>query len=345
MLWLPVQRLLRNYVFGRLVKAIFTVWFVVTLTFFLIRLMPGNPVQAYIGQLMAQYGMSYADARDQAAALFAFDPNEPMWHQYLVFMTQLAHGQLGTSLLSKGTSVGSIIRAFLPWTLFSIGTGLLISFTLGIGLGMVMAYRRESVIDHVLSMLGSLLHSVPPYLLAIIILVFLGVQWQIVPATRMRGSLSPGVEPGFNLTFVLDVLFHASLPIATYVLTTIGTWMLTMKASTINTLDEDYVAFAKAKGLPERRIVGAYVGRNAILPLFTQLTLSMGYIFGGSVIIEFIYVYRGIGGTMLSAVNGRDYPVMQGIFLVTTISVVLANLLADLLYSRIDPRIRLGGSR
>jgi peptide/nickel transport system permease protein len=129
------------------------------------------------------------------------------------------------------------------------------------------------------------------------------------------------------------------------VLATIGTWMLTMKGSTVTTLDEDFVAFAKAKGLPEKRIVSAYVGRNAVLPLFTQLMLSMGVIIGGAAIIESIYVYRGIGGVLISAVNGRDYPVMQGVFLVTTIAVVVANLLADLLYSRIDPRIRLGRSQ
>jgi peptide/nickel transport system permease protein len=341
----PVLRVIaRNYLLGRLLKAAFTVWTVVTLTFFLIRLMPGNPIDQIINQLVSQYGVPYVEARDQAAALFSVDLNEPVASQYVGYMRRLLRGDLGSSLLSKGTPISSIIVSYLPWTLFSIGTALLISFTLGIGLGMLIAYRRESWLDHVLSTIGSLLHSIPNYLLAIVIIVFLGVQWRVLPVTQMRGALSPGMQPGLSLAFVGDVLFHAALPIATYVLTTVGTWMLTMKASTVSTLDEDYVAFGKAKGLPEGRLVSAYVGRNAVLPLFTQLSLSMGFVFGGAVVIENIFVYRGIGNVLLSAVNGRDYPVMQGIFLVTTAAVVVANLLADLLYSRIDPRVRLGSN-
>jgi len=176
-----------------------------------------------------------------------------------------------------------------------------------------------------------------------LLVVFLGVQWKILPIAAMRGSLSPGIQPEFSLTFVADALFHAALPIATYVLTTIGTWMLTMKSSTIAALEEDYVAVARARGLRDRRITTAYVGRNAILPLFTQLTISAGFIVGGSVLIEFIFVYQGIGYVLNSSIAQRDYPVMQGVFLVITISVVVANLVADLLYGRLDPRIRVGG--
>jgi peptide/nickel transport system permease protein len=345
---IPLPRVVRalagNFVFVRIVKAVFTIWVVTTITFFLIRLMPGNPVDQLVAQLVAQYNTPYVEARAQAAALLSLDLNEPVLNQYADYMRKLLQGNMGNSLLARGTSVSSIILAFLPWTLFTVGVGLLISFTLGIGLGMLMAYRRESLLDHTLSVLGSFLHSIPNYILSLLILVFLGVQWRLLPVTQMRGSLSPGMQPSFSPAFFGDVLFHASLPILAYVLTTIGTWMLTMKASTTSTLEEEYVAFGKAKGLPERRLVTAYVGRNAILPLFTQLTLTMGFIFGGAVLIEAIFVYRGIGGQLFSAVQGRDYPVMQGILLVTTAAVVLANLLADLLYSRIDPRIRLGRS-
>ena len=128
-------------------------------------------------------------------------------------------------------------------------------------------------------------------------------------------------------------------------LTTIGSWMLVMKSSTVETLGEDYVTVARARGLPDRRIATAYVGRNAVLPLFTQLAISLGFVVGGSILVEQIFRYQGIGYLLFNAVNGRDYPVLQGIFLVITIAVVLANLLADLLYSRLDPRIRVGGRR
>lgn len=335
-------RVVRNFWVRRLAKAIFTIFVVISLTFFLVRLMPANPIEVYINGLIEQFGIPYDQARNQAAALFAIDLDAPLFLQYLSYIRSLFRGDLGTSLLSAGTPVSSIILRFLPWTIFSVGIGLLTSFTLGIILGMVMAYRRESATDHVLSALASVLSSVPNYLIAMMLVVFLGVQWKLVDIAAMRGSMSPGMQPGFNLAFLRDVLYHASLPILTYVITTIGTWMLTMKSSTISTLGEDYVTVAKARGLPERRITTAYVGRNAALPLFTQLTIAIGFIVGGSLLIESIFVYQGIGLVLLRSITQRDYPVMQGVFLIITVSVIVANLLADVLYSRLDPRIKLG---
>ena len=126
-------------------------------------------------------------------------------------------------------------------------------------------------------------------------------------------------------------------------LTGIGAWMLLMKSSTLAALDEDYVTVARARGLSDRRIAIAYVGRNAILPLFAQLTIAVGFVVGGSFLVEPIFVYQGIGYILYRSIQQRDYPLMQGIFLMVTISVVFANLLADLLYSRLDPRIRTTG--
>ncbi len=313
----------------------------ITITFFIVRLMPTNPIDAYVNELMDQYGFSYEEAKDQAAALFNIDLDSSLWDQYVQYMVNLFHGDLGTSYRSKGTPVIKMIAKFLPWTLFSVGVSLLISFTLGILLGMIMAYRRESLLDHTLSALASIFSAIPNYLVGMMILVFLGVQWKIFPITKMRGSMSPGMRPAFTWAFIKDIFYHASLPILTYVLTTIGTWMLAMKSSTISTLGEDYITVAKARGLPERRIVTAYVGRNASLPLFTQLAISIGFIVGGSALIEFIFVYQGIGQLLLSSINTRDYPVMQGVFLVITISVILANFLADFVYGWLDPRIRI----
>lgn len=336
-----VSAVYRSYALQRLVKAAVTIFLISTMTFFLVRLLPGNPVDTYISVLIGQYGMSYQDAANQAAGLFSFNPNQPLSEQYWQYLTALSHGDLGTPLLSKGTTVGELIKTYLPWTLFSVGLGLLISFSLGIGLGMLIAYRREGVIDHVLTAIGSLLHSVPNYLLAIMIVVFLGVQLGWLPVTQMRGAYSPGVTPAVSFDFAKDALFHASLPIATYVLSTIGSWMLIMKSSTLATLDEDYVTAARARGLKDSRITTAYVGRNAVLPLFTQLAIAAGFVVGGSLLVESIFQYQGIGFLLKNSVNQRDYPVMQGIFLVVTVSVVVANLLADLLYGRLDPRIRI----
>jgi len=333
-----------SWILRRLVKFVVTVFVVSTMSFFLVRLLPGNPVDTFITTQMAQTGMSYADAAAMAQGLFSFNPKEPVLQQYATYMNNLIHGDLGNSLLSPGTTVVQTIRIYLPWTLFSVGVAQVIAFIVGILAGMLMAYRRTTWIDHLLTNLGSLLHAIPNYILAILIVVFLGVKLQLFDLTTMRGSYSPGVHPGFSLDFLSDALYHATLPILAYVLTTVGTWALVMKSSTVEALGEDYVTVAKARGLAETRIIFGYVGRNAVLPLFSQLAVTFGFVVGGSIFVEKIFGYQGIGAALFTAVNGRDYPVLQGIFLVTTISVVLANLVADLLYSRLDPRIRVAGS-
>jgi len=338
-----IRRVASSYLLRRLLKAVFTVFFVTSLIFFLIRLLPSNPIEVYINELIVQYSFTYEDARSLAASLFAIDLDAPMYAQYLNYLGHLLRGDLGNSLRSPGTTVGSVIAKFLPWTLFSVGTGLLVSFTLGVSLGMLMAYKRESSLEPVLSGIGSFLSSVPNYIIGILLLVFLGVRWELVPIGQMRGSMTPGMQPGWNLEFITDIFFHAALPITTYVLTTVGGWMLTMKSSTISTLGEDYVTVARARGLPETRITTAYVGRNAALPLFTQLAISIGFIVGGSILIEQIFVYQGIGYQLLVAIRNRDYPVMQGIFLIITASVIASNFLADFLYSWLDPRVRITG--
>lgn len=333
----------RNYAVRRIVKAFLTIYLVSTGTFFLARMLPGSPVDVYINQQITQYGMSYDQAASQAAGLFSFDPSRPLLLQYWEYLSGVARGDLGDSLLSPGVPVTSIVFAYLPWTLFSIGLGVLISFALGITFGMLMAYRREGFLDHLLSFLASVTHSVPNYLLATMIVVFFGVQLDVLPITEMRGAYSPGVEPNLSLDFISDALYHAGLPITVYVLTTIGGWMLVMKSSTVETLGEDYVTVARARGLKDGRIRSAYVGRNAVLPLFPQLAISLGFVVGGSILVEKVFQYQGVGYLLLESVQRRDYTVLQGILLIVTVAVVLANLLADLLYSRLDPRVRVNG--
>ena len=335
-------RFSESYLVRKILKAAFTAFLVITLTFFLIRLLPSNPIELFIQDLMVQYSMPYHEARDQAAALFAIDLDQPVLLQYFDYLSGLLRGDMGTSILSPGTPVTVFIKRFLPWTIFSVGIALTISFTFGIMLGLLMAYRREGFLDHFLTILASILSSIPNYILGILLIIWLGVRWGVIPVARMRGSLSPGITPGFTWEFFADALYHAALPITAYVLTTIGNWMLTMKSSTISVLEEDYVTVARAKGLKESRITTAYVGRNAALPLFTLLAISIGFVVGGSVLIETIFQYQGIGFILLQAINRRDYTVMQGVFLIITLSVIFANFFADILYSWLDPRIKLG---
>jgi peptide/nickel transport system permease protein len=331
-----------NFLVRRVAKALFTIFFVTTLLFFLVRLMPSNPLEIYIQELMSTYSMSYQDARSQAASLFSIDFDAPLWKQYLNYLLDLSRGNLGTSLRSTGTPVVNIIRQFLPWTLFSVGISLLLSFTIGVALGMVMAYRRDSWLDNLLSFFASITTSITPFLLGIMIIVFVAVQWRLIDFAKMRGSTSPGMTPGFSVAFIKDIFYHAALPIGTYIITTVGFWMLSMRNSTMATLGEDYVTVARARGLSDARIATAYVGRNAALPLVTQFALSLPAVIGGAVVIERLYSYQGIGAQLNASVFQRDYSVMQGIFLILTVAVVVANLLTDLFYGVLDPRIRIG---
>ena len=329
------------------VKALLTIWLTTSLTFFLIRLMPVSPVELKIDDLIqsSNGGLTYEDAKAIASGLFAINLNAPLHEQYISFVWNLLHLDLGTSFLSSGTGVTSIIIAVLPWTLFSVGTGLLLSFIVGIGLGLLAAYRRNSLFDRVVSTGGSLISSVPNYLIALLLILFLGVQTHLINFTSMRGAYSSGMSAGFTPAFIGDIFYHASMPIAIYFLTQIGHWILSMRSATLSALEEDYVTAARARGLSDGRIRTAYVGRNAVLPLVTQLAISVGLIVGGAAIIEQIFAYQGVGLRLLAAVTQRDYPVIQGIVMLTTIAVVVANLAADLLYSKLDPRIgRAGGS-
>jgi peptide/nickel transport system permease protein len=331
--------LFRNPVLRSIVKSLTTIVVVCTLTFFMVRLMPGNPVEIYIDKLVTEQMLSYEDALATATGKFSVDLNRPIYEQYVTYLANLARGDLGSSLLSEGTPVTALLLRYLPWTVFAVGGGLILSFVLGVSLGVLTAFRRNSFVDHAVSSVSAVVSSIPDYLIGIMLVVFLGVQLRWLPITQMRGVLSPGVQPGFTLEFFADAGFHAFLPILTYVLTHTGVWMLTMKNSTLATLEEDYVTAARARGLSERRITSAYVGRNAILPLFTQFTISAGFILGGALFIEFIFVYQGLGWLLYNSINQRDYPIMQGVFLMITVSVVVANLLADLVYTRLDPRI------
>lgn len=340
-----LRNLYTNYTVRTILQALVTIWAVITFTFFLIRLMPGNPVQVYVDFLINQQNMTYEEAYSRAASQFRFDPDASPITQYVEYMGQLLQGDLGLSITSSGTRVIDQIARYLPWTIFSVGLGLLISFTLGAILGTIMAYKRNTPIDHALSLLASVLSAVPNYIWGLLILIVLGVQLHWFNIGELRGTYDPSITPGFTLEFFGSVLSHVTLPVIVYVTGSVGGWMLNMRNSTISTLGEDYVNVARARGLTSSRILLAYVGRNASLPMFTLLAINIGFIIGGSVIIEELFVYKGIGSFLFWSITQRDYTSMQGVFLIITVSVVVSNLLADLLYSRLDPRVRVGGEK
>ena len=331
-----------NYLLRRLAKALFTIWLVSTVTFFVIRAMPGNAVDILMQDLTTA-GVSPEDARAQAASLMSINLDEPLGLQYLAYLGNIAKGNLGMSYKSAGLPVSKLIAEVLPWTLFSVGLSLLITFVLGIALGAVMAYKRDSLLDHLLSNVAATLDAISPYLIGLLAILLLSVTWKIVPIMDTRGAMSPGMKPAFTLAFLADIFKHVRVLLLVYVLSSVGSWMLQMKSNTVTTLGEDYVTVARARGLSDGRILTAYVGRNATLPLFTRLAISVGFVVGGSVLVETLFTYRGVGFLLARSISERDYPVMQGVFLIITIAVVFANLLADYVYGWLDPRVRVTG--
>lgn len=319
----------------RVVMIILTILFATSITFVVIRMMPGDPVETMAKTLMNQ-GMDWNEAYEKSAAMLNINPDESIITQYGKYITSLLKGDLGTSLLNK-KPVLEVIAGALPWTLFVLSISISIAFTVGIFIGMYVAWKRNTIVDPIASVYASVSGSLPDYIVGLLLIVFLSNTLKIFPA---RGAYSSSVEVGFNISFILDVFYHACLPILTYVVTGLGGWILAMKGSAISVLGEDYIMAARARGLSENRIRTKYVGRNAILPLVTSLTISFGMLFGGSPLVENLFAYPGIGFYLGQAISNRDYVLMQGLFLMITIAVVIANLVADILYAKLDPRIR-----
>ncbi len=337
-----LRAIYRSYIFRVTVQGLITLWVVTTCTFYMIRKMPNNPIEVKIDEFQTKQNLTYEEAKAKVAGLFDYDPDAPLFEQYTEYMGNLVQGDLGRSITTGRTPVTQQIAKYLPWTLFAVGLGLLISFVVGILAGAAMAYWRGSVFDNVLTAFASISYGVPDFVIAFMILLIGGIQLEIFQVGDYIGGVDPEIKSGFNLEYIRSLLQHVLLPVTTYVLSTVGGWMLTMKSSTISTLGEDYITVAHARGLSQRRILFGYVGRNAMLPLMTRLAISVGFVLGGSIIIEYIFIYPGLGKYLFEMTGKRDYTTIQGIFLVTSAAVVISNILADLLYGVLDPRVRIG---
>lgn len=332
-----------KYLLRRIAISVVIVYVVITLTFFLIRLMPGNAVDYLYNQLLQQGGLTPQQIQQQVSAIYGLMPKSPLWQQYLQYIAHVSVGNFGRSLLDPTETVAAVITSALPWTVFVVSISLLVSFCIGLAVGTVMAMFRRRRASNLILLLSSFLNAVPNYLVAIVLLYFLADLHHVFP---FGGAYSSAVPVGLNFGFIASIFRHAALPIAAFVVTAFGGWALMMKGSVIGTLGSDYVRTAESWGLPKRRIAQSYVGRNAMLPLVTGLAMAVGYMFGGSVFIETIFSYPGLGYYLIHSVDSRNYPVMMGCFILVTVAVITANLVVDLMYPLIDPRIaRIGGEK
>jgi peptide/nickel transport system permease protein len=324
-----------RFALRRLGFFVFTLWAALTLNFLLPRLMPGNPALAMVAKFHGQLGPGALNALE---ILFGVNTHRSLPAQYVSYLHQIATGNLGVSLEFYPASVTSVIGGAIWWTLGLVGVTTVLAFVLGTGLGIVSAWRRGGRLDSVLPPVFVITSAVPYFWVGMVLVLIFGITLGWLPS--QGGFYVSTDSPGLSLVYFEDVLSHAVLPAISLLITTIGTWILTMRNTMITTLAEDYVRMARAKGLPGRRIMLDYAARNAILPNLTGFAMSLGFVVSGAILIEYVFNYPGVGFMLLQAVQSEDYPLMQALFLLITVAVLLAILAADIATALLDPRTR-----
>jgi peptide/nickel transport system permease protein len=328
-----------DYALRRIGFFFLVVWITITVMFFLVHLAPGDPVTDQITRMQAQ-GQSLS-AGDELIATYKeqFGLDKSLPAQYLDYVKELAQGNLGYSVTSFPTKVTTLIGDALPWTLGLLFTAMLISWVVGTLLGGLLAWRSTPALARGLMSSVMLFAAIPYYLVALFLLYVFAYKLQWLPTGGARDPL--GTSGGI-LASIGDVLEHGLLPALSIVLAFVGFWMLGMRSMMVQVLGSDYLQLAEAKGLPEGRIFLRYGMRNAILPQVTSLAIYMGYMVAGSILVEVLFSYPGLGKVLVSAVDSRDYPVIQGVVLMMVVATAGALLIIDLLLPLIDPRIRYG---
>jgi peptide/nickel transport system permease protein len=316
-----------------------TVLAVMTATFGLIRLLPGGPFSQLRASLLRQ-GVPAEQVNQQIQNLQNIRPDAPLHIQYVDYMVSVLQLDLGTSI-SYSAPVADILARAVPWTVFIVVVSTVLMFAFGIVLGAVQAYWEGSKFDTIVSSISIAGMSVPFYVLAILLLLFFSYRWGIFPAS---GTDNPNIENTLSIAYFASVINHAVLPVAAYTITGIGAQALAMRGNSIQVLGEDFVKVARLRGLSDGRISTRYVARNAILPMYTGFLLLLGFRLGGTIILEQIFNYPGLGYYLFASLNANDYPLMMGTFLIITVALVIGVYVADLTYSKIDPRISAGDS-
>jgi peptide/nickel transport system permease protein len=322
-----------KFLFRRAVFYLLTAWAAITLNFFIPRMLPGDPVQA----LLVRYqGQLSSEATRSLYVLFGLDDDSSLWSQYWEYWGNLLHGDFGLSFTFFPTPVGDVLLQSLPWTLALVGISTVLSFVLGTMVGVYIGWRRGSWADGVLPV-ANFFAAIPYFWIGLIAIAVFSVALNWFPAS---GGWDGALIPGFDIEFIGSAIYHGLLPAMTIIVSSVAGWILGMRNMMVTVSSEDYVTVAHAKGLPERRVMFGYAARNAVLPNVSGFALSLGFIVGGTLVTEMVFSYPGIGFVLFQSVGAKDYPLMQGVFLIITLSVLVANMLADLAYILLDPRTR-----
>lgn len=321
-----------SFLVRRLAFYVIAIWAAVTVNFAIPRVMPGNAVDS----MLAKFPQLTPQALKALQAEFGAGHQGSLLSQYFQYWGNVLHFNLGISSSQYPSKVSTIIGQTLPWTLALVGVATIISFALGTLLGIFAAWRRGGWLDRALPAF-TLLQATPYFFLALIVIYLFAIKLQWFPFGQ---GYTLGLSPGWNWSFISSAISHSILPAVTIIVTSIGGWMLQMRNVMLTTISEDYILVAQAKGLAARRVVFSYGARNAILPNIAGFALSLGFVVAGALVMEIVFSYPGIGLTLYNAVTSNDYPLLQGIFLVISIAVLTASLIADVIYAIADPRAR-----
>jgi peptide/nickel transport system permease protein len=309
-----------------------TAWAAISLNFLIPRIMPGDPAENLIDEFRGKLSPSAVKA---LRVLFG-QGDTTLWQQYLDYWHNVFTGNFGISYSYFPSPVSEVLGNSIVWTLVLITVCTILGFVIGTGLGMLVGWKRGSWLDSLVPV-TTFLSSIPYFWFAIMIVLVFAIILKWFP---LSGGYSVDTTIGFNWSFIGSALYYAILPALTIVIASIGGWLIGMRNMMVTTLSEDYVRLAEAKGLSKRRIMFTYAARNAILPSFSGFAMSLGFVVGGSIVTEIVFNYPGIGSVLFKAAQAADYPLMQGIFLVITVVVLVANLIADIAYAFLDPRTR-----
>jgi len=318
-----------RYLVRKVAQAIVTIVAIVLLMFLLFRMMPGSPDRA-----VKRPNFTVAQQQALKAQMGLDKPLIP--DQLVTYVNSTLSGDLGNSFKFRGQPVTEVIATAIGPTVLLIGLGELIAIVAGLGLGALSGWRRGGLVDRVGNGISLILYSMPYFVIGMpmIIIFAAGLHWFPTSGMTTSGGSSDTVARLF------DVGSHLVLPLAAVSLGLIGGYSILMRSAIIETRAEDYITTARAKGLADRRILWTHAFPNALLPMVTWIAISLGYVIAGAITLEVVFNWPGIGTLTVEALDARDYPLLQGIFLLIAVSVVVANLLADLVYGVLDPRVR-----
>jgi peptide/nickel transport system permease protein len=315
---------------------IFATWVALTITFLLPRLMPGDPIGGILQHLSPSQIQSNPGIIKTYQTLLG-GGHQSIWTAYGQYLHRVATLNFGISTSNYPSKVSDVVGRTLPYSLVLVGIAFLIAFLLGTAIGTVAAWRRGGGIDTIFVPVFMALGAFPAYFTGLLVVYFFGLKLGWFPIQHAYGN---DVTPGANWHFIESAFHHGVLPALVIVLAYAGGWVLNMRTVMINTISEDYVAMAHAKGLPDRRVMTRYAARNAILPPLNGFAALFASAVGGLVFVEYVFSYPGVGLTLQQAVLGNDYALAQAILVTLSISVILANFIVDILNLVLDPRLR-----